>query len=334
MKLLIIRFSSIGDIVLTTPVVRTLKTTYPDAEIHYLTKPQYAPLLRHNPYLSQIHLLDQSLNQTVSHLKKEHFDYVIDLHKSLRSRIVRLRLGVKSYSFPKLNWQKWLYVNFKINRMPNVHLVDRYMEAVEPLDVKMDNLGLDMFLDESDEFDRKWLPEAFRQEFVVYAIGGQHNTKKLPYLRMVELCDRIGKPTILIGGKEDAEMGQRIEDFFSHEADAEYAEGLRQLGKDAQILNLCGKLTLTQSASLIRQARVIFTHDTGMMHIAAAFRKQIYSIWGNTTPHFGMYPYRTKFTVFENNKLGCRPCSKIGHAQCPKGHFKCMNEVVFDFWIP
>ncbi|MGB0525201.1 MAG: glycosyltransferase family 9 protein, partial [Flammeovirgaceae bacterium] len=111
-------------------------------------------------------------------------------------------------------------------------------------------------------------------------------------------------------------------------------EGLLELNKKALIFNACGKFNLNQSASLVQQARAVFTHDTGLMHIAAAFKKQVFSIWGNTTPLFGMYPYRTKFTVFENNKLSCRPCSKIGYKKCPKGHFKCMNEVIFDFYLP
>ncbi|MEM6299438.1 MAG: glycosyltransferase family 9 protein, partial [Bacteroidota bacterium] len=287
MKILLIRFSSIGDIVLTTPVIRCVRSTYPDAEVHYLTKKGYASILESNPYLTKVHCFEGDLNATLKTLRAEKFDFVLDLHNSLRSRILRLRLRVKGKAFPKLNWQKWLLVNFKINRLPNIHIVDRYFEAAAPLGVKSDNLGLDFFIAEKDEFERSWLPESFQDGFIVYAIGGQHNTKKLPYLRMIELCDRIGKPTILIGGKEDAAIGQKIEDFFSHKADPEYAQGLEDLGKRTQVLSLCGKLSIAQSASVIRQSRAVFTHDTGMMHIAAAFRKQIYSIWGNTVPAFG-----------------------------------------------
>jgi ADP-heptose:LPS heptosyltransferase len=100
------------------------------------------------------------------------------------------------------------------------------------------------------------------------------------------------------------------------------------------VYNACGKFNLNQSASLVKQARYVFTHDTGLMHIAAAFKKEVFSIWGSTIPGFGMYPYRTKFTVLENNRLDCRPCSKIGFEKCPKGHFKCMNDIVFDFYLP
>ena len=151
---------------------------------------------------------------------------------------------------------------------------------------------------------------------------------------MIELCDRINKPVVLLGGKEDEEVAGEVEDFFKQqEVSKEMEKALDKIGKKTQIFNAVGKCNLNQSASLLKQANWVFTHDTGLMHIAAAFKKPIYSIWGNTIPAFGMYPYRTQFTIFENNKLSCRPCSKIGYNQCPKGHFKCMNELVFDFYL-
>jgi len=182
----------------------------------------------------------------------------------------------------------------------------------------------------------EWLPEAFHQGFVAYAIGGQHATKKLPVKRMIELCDKINRPIVLLGGKEDADAGMQIEKFFERNVDSGNFESDLQseLGKKTLIYNGCGKFNLNQSASLVRRATHVFTHDTGMMHIAAAFKKEVFSIWGNTIPLFGMYPYRTKFTVLENNKLSCRPCSKIGFNKCPKGHFHCMEKMVFDFYLP
>lgn len=334
MKVLIIRFSSIGDIVLTTPVIRTLKLQK-TCEVHYCTKKQYAGLLTSNPYVDKVHVLDGGLDELVKQLKVEKFDYIIDLHHNLRTMIIKFRLGVDSQSFDKLNWEKWLYVNLKINHLPNIHIVDRYMATVAPLGVTMDEGGLDYFIPDRDEVEADWLPENYRKSFVVVAIGAQHATKRLPTKRLIELCDRINKPIVLLGGKEDMAVGEEIEAFFERrEVNKEYEEGLMQLNKKAWVFNGCGKFNLNQSASLIEQSIAVFSHDTGLMHIAAAFKKQVFSIWGNTTPFFGMYPYRTKFSVFENNKLSCRPCSKIGHKKCPKGHFKCMNDVVFDFYIP
>ena len=333
-KILILRFSSIGDIVLTTPVPRTLKVQL-DAEVHYCTKPQYAGILANNPYIDQVHTLNESLPELVQRLKAERYDYVIDLHHNLRTRLIKNQLRVKSYSFPKLNVEKWLMVNFKINRLPNRHIVDRYMDTVKPLGVKMDSLGLDYFIPEKDEVERNWLPETHQSAFVAYAIGAQHTTKKLPVARMIELCDRINKPIILLGDKHDYETGEQVAQFFSRPAEyADLEPKLLELNKKAVVYNACGKFNLNQSASLVRQASYVFTHDTGLMHIAAAFKKRIYCIWGNTIPLFGMYPYRTQFTVLENNRVACRPCSKIGYSRCPKGHFKCMNDIIFDFYLP
>ncbi|MTI40571.1 glycosyltransferase family 9 protein [Fulvivirga lutimaris] len=334
-KILVIRFSSIGDIVLTTPVVRNLKTQLTDCEVHYLTKSSFRTIIDNNPYIDKAHYLDGNLGQLISALKKEKFDAVIDLHNNLRTRIIKARLGVKSHTFKKLNWEKWLKVNLKIDKLPNRHIVDRYMDTVSGFGVKMDALGLDYFIPEADEVPMDWLPETHRKEYVAYAIGAQHGTKRLPLKRMIELCDKINKPVVLLGGTDDAENANKIESFFQKTTKSEpMEEGLTRLNKKTIIYNACGKYNLNQSASLVKQATHVFSHDTGLMHIAAAFKKQVFSIWGNTIPSFGMYPYRTKFTVFENNKIDCRPCSKIGFDKCPKGHFKCMNDSVFDFYLP
>ncbi len=334
MKVLVIRFSSIGDIVLTTPVIRALKTQLNDSEIHFATKIQYKAILESNLYIDKLFLLEKDLTVLIGQLRKEKYDYIIDLHNNLRTKIIKTVLGVKSYSFNKLNFEKWLLVNFKINKLPSLHIVDRYLNTVQPLGVKADALGLDYFIQDKDEVPLEWLSETHREGFVAYAIGAQHNTKKLPVARMIELCDKINKPIVLLGAQEDFPIAEQIRIFFERPLASVYESGLEELNKKTTIYNACGKFNLNQSASLIKSARYVFAHDTGLMHIAAAFNKEIFSIWGNTIPEFGMYPYRTKFTVLENKKIDCRPCSKIGHQVCPKGHFKCMNEIVFDFYLP
>lgn len=335
MKVLIIRFSSIGDIVLTTPVIRVLKTGKESTIVHFATKKAYAGLLAANPYLDKIHLLENGLFDLFKQLKAENFDLIIDLHNNLRSNLLRLMLWKKSVGYNKLNLRKWFMVSLKINLLPARHLVDRYMDTIGHLGLKMDNLGLDYFIPEKDEVEKDWLPDPFQDYFVAVVIAGGWNTKKLPVERLIELCDRINKPIILIGGEKEKATGDQVEAFFrTDQGDRSFDEGLKELGKKAQVYNACGKFSFNQSASLVRQARWVFTHDTGLMHVAAAFKKEIFTIWGNTIPEFGMYPYRTKFTIFENKKLKCRPCSKIGFSKCPKGHFRCMREVVFDFYLP
>jgi ADP-heptose:LPS heptosyltransferase len=334
-KVLILRFSSIGDIVLTTPVIRAIKLQLTDVEVHFATKKAFANILENNPYVEKVHSLEDNLGDLVANLKAEKFDYIVDLHNNLRTKLIKLRLNIPSKAFHKLNWEKWLMVNMKVNKLPSQHIVDRYMESASELGVKKDQFGLDYFIPEKDEVEQDWLPETHQEEYVAYVIGAQYNTKKLPFKRMIELCDKINKPIILIGSTDDAEMGEKVEKFFEQTSEsAPYEEKLMELGKKTKIFNACGKFNLNQSASLVKNATYVFTHDTGLMHIAAAFKKNIFCIWGNTIPMFGMYPYKTKFTILENTKVNCRPCSKIGFQKCPKGHFDCMNKIVFDFWLP
>ncbi|MCU0450547.1 MAG: glycosyltransferase family 9 protein [Bernardetiaceae bacterium] len=338
-KILIIRFSSIGDIVLTSPLVRCVKKQVPQAEVHFCVKAQFAFLVAPNPHVDKVHCLGpQGLGALLGQLRAEKYDYIIDLQRNRRSWLIKTALGanlpfgrLKAFSFAKLNWEKWLFTAFKINRLPNVHIVDRYLAAAAPLGVQMDRGGLDYFIPYADEVEPNWLPPSHQAGFVALVIGGSYETKKLPLPRLIELCDKINRPIVLLGGKEDQPQGEAIAQFFApgpHPTDDE------ALGKRTVIYNGCGKFNFNQSASLVRQATVVFSHDTGLMHVAAAFRKTVYSIWGNTTPFFGMYPYRTKFFVLENNRLRCRPCSKLGHKRCPKGHFNCMNGIVFDFYLP
>jgi ADP-heptose:LPS heptosyltransferase len=316
-KILILRFSSIGDIILTTPVVRALKIQGNDTEVHYATKANNKFIIAHNPYIDKIHLLENSVGTLIKQLKQEKFDYIIDLHHNLRTLRIKMALGVRSYSFDKLNVAKFLYTNFKINTLPISHIVDRYMNTVEPLGIRNDNEGLDYFIPYRDVVERNWLPQTHQSNYVAFAIGGQHTTKKLPLDKLIEACEKINFPIVLLGGKEDAAMGEAV---------------AQALGSDL-IYNACGLYNFNQSASLIQQSFLVFSHDTGLMHVAAAFKKKIYSIWGNTVPEFGMYPYQTNFVIIENRSLSCRPCSKIGHNRCPKGHFKCMNDLSFDFYI-
>ena len=317
MKCLVVRFSSIGDIVLTTPVVRCLKQQLPDAEIHYLTKAAYQPVLAHNPYIHTIHLLQDNWHEMIAALKQENFDYLIDLHNNLRTlRLKKALPAVKHFSFDKLNIQKWLLTALKIKVLPKKHIVDRYMETVKSLQVINDGEGLDYFITAEEEVSLDRLPLSHCAGFIAIVIGATYFTKRLPVHKLQQLCRAIDYPVILFGGKEDAANGDAIASV-----------------NDIRVFNACGKFSLNESADLVRKARLVVTHDTGLMHIAAAFQKPIISVWGNTVPAFGMSPYfgavntKKTFSHFaEVKKLYCRPCSKIGYKKCPLGHFKCMEK--------
>jgi len=311
MKILLLRFSSIGDIVLTTPVIRCLKKQLPNAEIHFATKASFKSILENNPNVDKLHLLESSTGDLIYSLKKEDFDIVIDLHGNLRTRRIKWALGAKSYTFDKLNIRKWFYVNWKWKTMPDKHIVERYLDAVKLLNVINDQVGLDYFIPSKDVVAIATLPKQFHLGYVAIAIGAQHATKRLPEAKLTELIGKISAPVILLGGKEDTAMADKL---VSHFPD------------DKAILNACGLYNLNQSASIVQQCMYLYTHDTGLMHIAAALQKRIVAIWGNTVPEFGMYPYKTEHITWEIENLYCRPCSKIGYKTCPKKHFRCMNE--------
>ncbi len=313
-KILIIRFSSIGDIVLTTPVIRCLKTQLPDAEIHYLTKAQNHLLLNENPYLSKIWLYEKNFKELLPLLKAENFDFIVDLHKNLRSLYVLVHLRKPYGTFQKLNLKKWMIVNLRIDYLPHIHIVGRYFIAVKRLKIHNDGKGLDYFIPSGEEVASDFLPEPFRKDFIAFVIGGKHITKIFPEEKVAEVCRKISRPILLIGGKEDEARGRKIE-----------------LLAESTVFNACGRFSINQSASLIRQAAKVITNDTGLMHIAAAFGKTILSIWGNTIPEFGMYPFlegkeNAVSFISEVKGLSCRPCSKLGFDKCPKGHFRCMKD--------
>jgi len=312
-KILIIRFSSIGDIVLTSPVIRCVKQQVKDVELHYLTKESHLPIIKNNPYIDKIYTIKKSVMPIIPDLRNEHYDFIVDLHNSIRSTSTVLQLVRPFNSLKKLNIRKEFYVTTKINLMPSRHIVDRYFKVVESLDVVNDGKGLDYFISQDDEIKLADLPETHRNGYIAFVIGGKHATKRLPDNKVISLCTKINKPIILLGGSENRESGELIKNMAGD-----------------NVYNACGIYSLNQSASIVKQAKQVITNDTGLMHVAAAFNKPVISIWGNTVPAFGMAPYfpegsENNSKIIDVKHLHCRPCSKLGFEKCPKEHFKCMN---------
>lgn len=316
-KILIVRFSSIGDIVLATPVIRCVKQQLANVEIHFVTKKNFSDVLSQNPYIDKLYTFKADISELVPELKEEKYDLVIDLHKNLRSFRLKQKLGIKSYSFNKLNLEKLVAVKFKnTGILPAKHIVDRYFETVSKLGIVNDQKGLDYFISEKDKVNMTdYWSMGFNKKYIVLVVGGSYYTKQIPLNKLEEICEKSQLPLVLLGGKEDREQARLLK------------------GKTKGLINLCGILSLNQSASVIQQAEWIITPDTGLMHIAAAFKKRIVSVWGNTIPQFGMTPYlaNSENVILEISGLACRPCSKLGYKKCPKGHFKCMNEIDYTF---
>ncbi|MEZ4929497.1 MAG: glycosyltransferase family 9 protein [Chitinophagales bacterium] len=317
MKILILRFSSIGDIVLTSPVLRCVKEQVPDVRIHYATKKSYAGIVASNPYVDKVHALDKDIKELIVELSRENFDLIIDLHNNVRTQIIKFRLRIKSKTVNKLNFEKWLLTQFKIDKLPKYnHIVDRYLYTAKTLGVKNDGKGLDFFIPKKDEIKVSEMFPEVGDNYIAIAIGAKFFTKRLPYTKIIEICNKLNQPIILLGGLEDLARGEEIVRHTTNQ----------------QVVTACGKLNLNQSAWVVKQAQLLITHDTGLMHIGAAFNKNMITIWGNTVPELGMYPYMDKenYKIIQVEDLSCKPCSKIGYKECPKKHFKCMNDINTD----
>ncbi len=294
--------------------MRCLKEQLPNSEIHFFTKSAFRSVVEHNPNIDKLIAIKSSIKEVTAELKKENYDHIVDLHNNLRTRSLAMRLRRPTSRFPKLNWKKWLLVKFKKKAMPDVHVVDRYFEAVKQLGVKSDGKRGDFFIPESECVDVSAMYELEMGDYVAVVIGAKFGTKQLPLLKLLELIEKIEEPIVLVGGPEDRAFGEEI---------------LRKAHR-TKLFNTCGSHSILGSASILKQSRVVVSNDTGMMHIAACFEVPIVSIWGNTVPELGMYPYRpedkSSYSIHEVKGLDCRPCSKIGFDRCPKGHFKCMND--------
>jgi len=317
-KILVVRFSSIGDIVLTSPVVRALHNLKPSPEIHFVTKSKFRATLEHNPYIDKVYSFEKEITEITNRLKAENYSLIVDLHSNIRSKRLKMILGVKSRRFNKLNYRKWLRVKLKYNRLPDIHIVNRYIKTIEALGGENDGKGLDYFISDNDRKIIEQIPEQFKAAYHTLIIGGAHFTKQIPLEMLIKIAKGSKLPLILLGGAEDAKKAQKICDALGD-----------------KVWSGCGKLSLNQSAALIEKSQKVLTADTGLMHIASAFGKEILSLWGNTIPEFGMYPYfpkgqEYKNHIFEVKELSCRPCSKIGFESCPKKHFKCMLDIDLD----
>ena len=310
-KILLIRFSSIGDIVLTTPIIRCVKQQL-NAEIHFLTKEVFAGLVLSNPNISKVITIKSKVAEVKKQLQAENYDFVIDLHHNLRTAQVKIILKKPSASFPKLNIKKWLVVNTPINLLPKTHIVDRYFETVKSLGITNDKKGLDYFIPLADQIPTSALPISHEKNFIAFTTGTLKATKQLPLNKMIAIIQHCNLPVIMLGSQNDFELAGKVE---------------KACGE--MVFNACGKYNLNESASIIQQAAFVIAHDTGLMHIAAAFKKKIFSVWGNTIPEFGMAPYLPGIgsEIIEIKNLDCRPCSKLGFDECPKGHFRCMNDI-------
>jgi len=306
-KVLIIRLSSIGDIVLTSPIVRALKEQQ-EVDLHFLVRKSFSPLLVHNEVIHKLWLYGNNEALIKRSLKAANFDLVIDLQKNTRSKSICSAIGAKTITFDKKNIAKWFYVNFKYLKKDIPHIVSRYFDAVEKIGIKNDSKGLEFHLDPSIDTP----PSLKNKEYYAVALGAAHKTKQIPGSIIKKICEKVNKKVVLLGGKKDSKKGDSI----------------------AQLLpmatNYAGSMSIQESAKIISEAKCLLTGDTGLMHIAVGLKIPTVTLWGSTVPEFGMYAYYGAEEFEHSNhqvkNLSCQPCSKLGKKKCPKGHFKCMKD--------
>lgn len=311
LKILVIRLSSMGDVIYTTPIVRCLKQQLPGAVVHFLTKPAFKYIYDNNPYVDELLLLKPTLNETIADIKAEKFDYIIDLHNNLRTGIIKWKTGIKSSTYNKQSVRKWLSLKLHLkNLVPTTHLVERYMQTVSFLGVKNDGKPIDYYIKNNQSLS-DLLPDTHQQGYIAFVIGATHFTKRMPNSKIISICKQIELPVVLLGGNDVKANADEIEKAIGN-----------------KIYNACGKTSLDESVYLVSKSRKVIGFDTGLTHIAEAFNIPIASIWGSTVPELlGVQPYQVNGAKVIGIELPCRPCSKFGLEKCPLGHFKCMNEI-------
>ena len=313
-KVLIIRFNSIGDIVLTSPVVQALSNE--GYEVHYLCKKTYSSLLSAIPNITKAHLFDGNLAQTTKALSEEKFHYIIDLHNNYRSNKVARALRVKAHRLQKQRIKLFLLTKLNFKVQPQKHIVDRFMQVVSPLlSTKMLSTQVrhQVTFDIGHEQIRKINSLKLPSTFVAISIGAAYYTKRIPTDKIIEIINGLSMPVVLLGGKDDRD---RSNDIVTKSVN--------------DMINLVGAVSIIESAEVINRSKVLITGDTGLMHIGAAIGVPIVAVFGSTHPVLGYTPYyhdQAAFSIIENIDLKCRPCTKQGRASCPKGHFNCMNNI-------
>ncbi len=301
-----------GDIVLTSPVIRCMKEQT-GAHVDFLTKGSFTTIVESNPHVDNVIIWDEKSWQEV--ISKNKYDVVVDLHNNLRSRRVTRRVRSKVIRYNKGNIRKWLTVNLGRKVMDGKHVVDRYFEALKGTNIVNDGQGLDYYIPDHVMTSVKERYFSLSATSLVISLGATYFTKRVPTDKIIALVNSTDFNILLIGGEDVASEAQKI------------------VSKSTKpVTNLCGKTTIHETAAIISLSDVLLTGDTATMHIGAAVHTRMVSIWGSTIPEFGMSAYYgdkdTRNVNLQVSGLSCRPCSKLGFESCPKGHFRCMNDIM------
>jgi lipopolysaccharide heptosyltransferase II len=319
---LMIRLSSLGDILLTTPVLRLLREHCPGAQIDFLTKSIYKDLLCANPCVDRVLLFDprQGLRQTLHALRQTHYDVVVDLHRTLRSRLLsRGLLAQRQLTYAKRTVRRALLVHLGWNTLRAMTPVpELYAAPLRHLGMTAPLPPLEMHLTPASReamhtYVRQAFPHSVEQPLLALAPGARWPTKRWPVERFAAVAQELAQAqraaVVVLGSGEDVSLAQEL------------CQRLR-----VPVLDSTGKLSLMHTAALLQQCRLLLSNDSGLMHMATALRVPVVAIFGPTVQEFGFYPFKACAQVISAD-LPCRPCSTKGSARCPRGHHQCMQQM-------
>jgi heptosyltransferase-2 len=308
-KLLIVRLSSLGDILLTTPLIRTIKKKYPAIEIDFVVRKEYNDLLLLNPHLRNILVYknyEDKLKIIKNKICENNYDLIIDLQNNLRSWMLLKCYGNSAIGFKKNNINKFLLVHFNINKLKNAKQIPvRYASTLE--NFQLDDKGLELFTDKTKSAVLDGV-----DNLIGICPGSKHFTKMWPeeyFIQLGKILNENGFKIVLFGGKDDIKVCERIS------------------SKISSAINLCNDNNILQTATDMKCCKVIYCNDSGLMHTATAVNVPVIAFFGSTVKEFGFTPYNSKNLILENNSLSCRPCTHIGRDSCPEKHFKCMKKI-------
>jgi lipopolysaccharide heptosyltransferase II len=317
-NVLAVRFSSIGDVLLTTPLLRVLRRRYPHARISVLTRPAYAPLLSHNPHVN--HVLEAApgrpLRDLARQLRAQRYTHLLDLHDSIRSRLLRALVPGAWSTYPKHRLARAMLIYTKRDYYRDSRPVpERYFDAARSLGLVPDGEPPDFFLAAEAQVETEaWLARAAARpgRLIALAPGAAHATKRWPVEHWRALTRQLLEQDfsiVIVGGAEDARLADSIAN-----------------GDQGRLLNAAGRFGLQGTGALLRRAAILVSNDTGVMHMAAAVGTPVVALFGPTVRPFGFFPYTSRAEVIELG-LGCRPCSSKGGPHCPLGHHRCMLDI-------
>ncbi|HKI78002.1 MAG TPA: glycosyltransferase family 9 protein [Ignavibacteriaceae bacterium] len=305
-NLLIIRLSSLGDILLATPLIRSIKKQFPAINIDFIAREQYRDALKFSPHIRNLYELSENYDELKEQVAESKYDLIIDLQNNVRSRKLTSEAKTKITRFKKHDLEKFLLVKFKINKLKELPQIPvRYSNTLD--NFSLDENGLEISV--PDNFKSSLKEEG---NYIGLAPGSRHFTKMWPSYYYIYLCKMLlvnDFNVVLFGGKNDKDICKEI------------------AGLLPKIINLCNDDDILQTVTDMKMCRAVVCNDSGMMHTACAAGVPVLPIFGSTVKEFGFTPYKTKNLILENNSLSCRPCSHIGRSKCPKEHFKCMLDL-------